>query len=238
LENLPLGELNMRKAIVIKLTATINRPDLGYVRPFIIEDENGIHESSPDRFPNKNSIFVKSGYEEWINKEFDEDEPFRISFFENDESSMDPSSPNYCQYIADGDEARRLSKSEYFHVIEKEFNLQQRVIDDIPYKPKQYIFIKPTTEDFLYGPFDYDEVGESDTSSFSVRLKAYFSSSLNVVKDSILRIPLTDFSVISVGSKKILATDLRLLYSQAYEVIDYISDEQLIKWGNELLPSY
>ncbi len=88
----------MPNAIVMKLSMKSNS-QLRYVRPIIIEpDDEPPRSSLTSDFSNSNSIFITSGYEEYIDKRFSEGDLFRIPYYENSQinSELDQQHSNRC----------------------------------------------------------------------------------------------------------------------------------------------
>ncbi|NUM44146.1 MAG: AAA family ATPase [Anaerolineales bacterium] len=229
----------MKYAIVTKINATQTAPFRGFVKPYIIEDDNSYRVSKDDEFPNRNSIFITGGYNE-LDEKFTNNELFRIPFEEAD--NYEELNPNSSLYAAHGRNATPLGQWDYFYVIDKDIDYKQLEAKNIVFKPLGHrIYIISAIGNYLLGPFNYGEpqfVIENNT--YQVKLHPYpHLPTINSLNDwHALKIPYNSYPVISVGEAKILVAKLDDISKNEPEIIDYISDEQLLKWGNDWLASF
>jgi MoxR-like ATPase len=232
----------MDASAIVKKIEPKNNQDTGTVQPLIIEQQNKLPQiANPEDFPNEGKIFIVHGYDRYINNSYDVDELFRLFRFRpNNSSSVDPSSPYYCDYMAIGDDAKELVRDEYFHLVDTKFEEDQLPTTiSMKYKPKRTIMLASVLTDHYYGPFDYEEPErKSDSGLYDIRLKACerlpgFQSPNYLV----LKVPKDSFESVSTGRENILVARISDLTGGTYEEVDFISNEQLIRWGNERIVS-
>ncbi len=226
-------------AIVIK-SKSFPDPWLGQVKPYLKEQKGKVSISIPNDFPNQNTIFVYSGYET-LNEKFDDGELFRIRYDAVNPEDRDINSPTYNAYRAHGRDAEGLKNTEFFHVIDENVNFEKRQISSLPYKPTRDIFIEQKIlPNYLFGPFRHTHEQNLD-GSYTVFLEPY--PKLTQIVDSsnnwfILKVKRNAFEVVDIElSQKIWLCSIREIADITYEIVDFISDEQLVKWANEFIPS-
>ncbi|MCI5197620.1 MAG: hypothetical protein D3919_15650, partial [Candidatus Electrothrix sp. AW5] len=224
----------MKYAIVLKDKSKHN-PRSGEVKPYLKEENKKFSVVTSDDFPQKGLIFVSRGYDQ-LNEKFDDNELFRIQYNETD-PTKDSGGP--CSYHAYGADAKKLRSLELFHIVDKNVDFEKRQILGLPYKPTRDIFI--TREEFpgyLFGPFQHTSSRDSD-GNYTVSLKAY--PSLHYINSSvdwsILKVQKDTFKIFDIGFQKIWLCSIQDLASTDYEIQDFISKEQLVKWANDLVPS-
>lgn len=228
----------MKYAIVLKGKQNPNNPRIGEVKPYVKEENKNFSSVTPDDFPRKGSIFVSRGYEN-LEEKFDDNELFRIQYNEADFTEKDSSDPRYCSYHAYGEDTKKLSSSELFHIIDKNVDFEKRQILGLAYKPTRDIFV--TREEFpeyLFGPFQHISARDSD-GNYTVPLKAY--PSLNYINSSvdwfILKVQKDKFTILDIDFQKIWLCSIQDLAKIDYDIQDFISNEQLVKWANNIVPS-
>ena len=227
----------VKYAIVKKLNVG-NAPHLGYVQPYIVEEEREYKKSDDNDFPNSNKIFILSGYDE-IDESFSDDELFRIPYHRAD--NFEESNPGSCLYAARGRDVVRIDRWEYFQImLDGEMDYNDLVIYNSPFIPTSpQVFILAQDNRFLLGPFRYDEPNQIyDSGLYEIKLypNPYLPGIGGEKKDwYALQIPYNAHSTISVNEKKYFISNLDNLIKNDHEIIDFIGKEQLLKWGNDLL---
>ncbi len=227
----------MKYAIAIKGSSNLNSPWLGNIRPFLKEQNGEISVSKPEDFPNQNSIFVYSGYDQ-IDENFGDNELFRIPYNEADSIGKDTSSYNYSLYQVRGDDAEKLKNFELFHVIDENVDFDNRQILNLSYKPTRAIFVgQERLPKYLFGPFHYTTEQNMD-GNYTVSLEPFPKlTQINSTHDwFILKIDKAKFEIVEIGFQKVWVCSIQDLAETDYEIIDFISDEHLIKWANDSVP--
>lgn len=230
----------MDTAIVIKSGPKPNSPYLGTVKPLLVEFP-GKFPSLVDEedFPNNGEIFIANGYERDLEDQFSDGELFRIRYRVNNHSNADPSSQYFCHYMAVGEDAEELARNEYFHVVEVKVDADDLLPRSVSlrYKPRRFVVLKSSSSSSLYGPFDYDEPErQPEDGSYHVKLKAcqplsgFPFPSPNYL---VLKVKAEEFLVFTTEVETVLLANLDDFKNVAYEGVDFIPDEDLIKWGND-----
>lgn len=216
----------MEKAIVYKVRE-LSAQYIGLVRPVIVEVDDSFPEKcDPSSFPNNGLIFIVSGYDKLL-----EGELYRLSHYANVEfnGEQDKSSRK-----AFGDDAKPLQRHEYPHVLKEDFDLSKRSVN-MPYKPDRLIVLQ-SSDNSMYGPFDYDSPLPSETNSYEVSLKPYPGlTRYNIPAFNVLSFSNEAFEVVSLGSQSVLVAEVKDILEVDYRIADYIPDDQLLKLGNTLI---
>ena len=221
-------------AVAYKSGSKPNSPYAGTVRPVIVESVERVEEANPDDFPNSGDIFVIGGYDTSL-KRFSESDLFRIPYRINTQQGQDTGHRYYCGWVAHADDAEGLERYEYLHVVDTEFDVDNRLLS-FPYKPERLIVLRSPADGSFYGPFDYDTPLLSENDAYDVFLKPYGGLGRSGVPDHhVLRFPLSEFGTIEFGSQVLLLGEVKDILECPYETVDYIPEEQLLKIGNTLL---
>lgn len=221
-------------AVAYKSGSKPNSPYAGTVRPVIVESVERVEEANPDDFPNSGDIFVIGGYDTSL-KRFSESDLFRIPYRVNTQMGQDTGHRYYCGYVAHADDAEGLERYEYLHVVDAEFDVNDRLLS-LPYKPERLILLRSHADGGLYGPFDYDTPLLSESDAYDVFLKPYGGLARSGVPDyHVLRFPASDFGTIEFGQQMLLLGEVKDILECDYQAVDYIPEEQLLKIGNTLL---
>lgn len=223
----------MRFEIVILDEHKYEQPRRGFVQPIISEAEHNLPRAADTRgFPNNGKIFVWEGYDV-CERQFAPYELFRIPIEPN--SGFDSNRSDHSQFQADGRKSEELKRHEYPHLVEAEFNLDNRTIN-IPYKPTRYLFLHSLRSDSLYGPFDYelDSQEPLEDGSFNINLKACQPlRGYELPNFLVWRLSNYVFHVIENNKETVILDDLKDIEAHnGRENIDYIPQDQLLKWGN------
>ncbi|WYD80241.1 MAG: hypothetical protein V8K32_13125 [Candidatus Electrothrix gigas] len=227
----------MKYAIALKDKSKYN-PQIGEVKPYVKEENKKFSAVTSDDFPQKGLIFVSGGYDQ-LNEKFDDNELFRIEYNEADFIEKDSSDPRYCLYRASGKDAKKLRSLELFHIVDKNVDFEKRQILSLAYKPTRDIFVtRAEFPGYLFGPFQHSSSRDSD-GNYTVSLKVYPSLQhcINSSGDwSILKVQKDTFKILDIGFQKIWLCSIQDLARKEYEIQDFISKEQLVKWANNLVP--
>ena len=221
-------------AVAYKSGSKPNSPYAGTVRPVIVESVERVEEANPEDFPNSGDIFVIGGYDTSL-KRFSESDLFRIPYRINTQQGQDTGHRYYCGWVAHADDAEALERYEYLHVVDAEFEVNDRLLS-LPYKPERLILLRSHSDGSLYGPFDYDTPLLSESEAYDVFLKPYGGLARSGVPDyHVLRFPASDFGTIEFGQQILLLGEVKDILECDYQAVDYIPEEQLLKIGNTLL---
>ena len=221
-------------AVAYKSGSKPNSPYAGTVRPVIVESVERVEEANPDDFPNSGDIFVIGGYDTSL-KRFSESDLFRIPYRVNTQMGQDTGHRYYCGYVAHADDAEGLERYEYLHVVDAEFDVNDRLLS-LPYKPERLLVLRSHADGSFYGPFDYDTPLLSESDAYDVFLKPYGGLARSGIPDhNVLRFPASDFGTIEFGPQTLLLGEVKDILECRYEPVDYIPEEQLLKIGNTLL---
>jgi len=221
-------------AVAYKSGSKPNSPYAGTVRPVIVESVERVEEANPDDFPNSGDIFVIGGYDTSL-KHFSESDLFRIPYRINTQQGQDTGHRYYCGWVAHADDAEGLERYEYLHVVDAEFDVNDRQLS-LPYKPERLLVLRSQADGSFYGPFDYDTPLLSESDAYDVFLKPYGGLARSGVPDHhVLRFPASEFGTLAFGSQALLLGEVKDILECPYETVDYIPEEQLLKIGNTLL---
>lgn len=221
-------------AVAYKSGPKPNSPYAGTVRPVSVESADRIEEANPDDFPNSGDIFVIGGYDTSLIR-FSESDLFRIPYRVNTQMGQDTGHRYYCGYVAHADDAEALERYEYLHVVDIEFDVDNRLLS-LPYKPERLIVLRSYTDGSLYGPFDYDTPLLSESHAYDVFLKPYGGLARSGIPDyHVLRFPASDFGTLEFDHQILLLGEVKDILECEYQPVDYIPEEQLLKIGNTLL---
>ena len=221
-------------AVAYKSGSKPNSPYAGTVRPVIVESAERVEEANPDDFPNSGDIFVIGGYDTSL-KRFSESDLFRIPYRVNTQMGQDTGHRYYCGYVAHADDAEGLERYEYLHVVDTEFDVNDRLLS-LPYKPERLLVLRSQADGSFYGPFDYDTPLLSESDAYDVFLKPYGGLARSGIPDyHVLRFPASDFGTLEFGPQILLLGEVKDILECAYQPVDYIPEEQLLKIGNTLL---
>ena len=221
-------------AVAYKSGPKPNSPYAGTVRPVIVESLDRVEEADPSEFPNSGDIFVIGGYDTAL-KRFSDSDLFRIPYRVNTQMGQDTGHRYYCGYVAHADDAEALERYEYLHLVDVEFDVDDRLIS-LSYKPERLIVLRSETDGSLYGPFDYDTPLLSESDAYDIFLKPYSGLARAGIPDHhVLRFPASDFGTVEFGTQMLLLGEVKDILECAYQPVDYIPEEQLLKIGNTLL---
>jgi len=230
----------MKYAIAIKDNPNPNKPYMGYIKPLIKEENGKFLSVNPETdFPNRNSIVVFNTYDH-IDKNFDANELFKISYSDAEPTgTMRTEDSNYSYYQANGYDAKKNGELELFHIIEENVDFSNRQVLSFPYKPIRSVFVQQEElPEFLFGPFRplYEQNLDG---SYTIQLEPYPKlTQISSSKDwFILKVARAMFKTITIDSQKIWMCSIQNLADTDYEIVDFISEEQLIKWANGIIPS-
>ncbi len=160
----------MKYAIALKINPIQSTPNMGYIKPYLKEQNGELTVSIPQDFPKRNSIVIHKGYES-LDTKFDNGELFKIPY--EDSTGGDTEHPNYAWYQANGYNAEKISSLELFHVIDENVNFENRQIQNLRYKPTRAIFVvQKLLPKYLFGPFRHTYEQNLD-GNYTVLLEPY-----------------------------------------------------------------
>lgn len=224
------------EVVAAKLEQTLSLTS-GLVRPLLVEDEADARPVMINEFPNNNAIFVTYNYEA-IESSYSEVDLFRVSYSENDQ--FEPHNPAKAKFIARDKDITPVEKTEDFHVLETIFDPSKRNLENLRFKPTRLIVLRDPNSRRLYGPFDYTVKTQLNEGLFSVDLKPPYNIN-SLPENSVFTFTDDDFEVVELKDKYnntqglVLTATASDLGKAQLDHVDFISDEELVKWGNSLL---
>lgn len=238
----------MKNDPVIALIGETRGERSGLIIPKLKKGENGIYEHvNPNDFPNNGHLFIVSEFPRL--KEHYANQLFKIYSFEN--PSYDKDAETHSLYLAKGESAKPIEYHELCHIIQASLpDVEDRVIKNLTFKPKRYIFLEDAATNCFYGPFKTEIVGSYNNDTlFDIRIdplerlsillpriadRDYGEHILAIPKQNI---PETYFLHVTMPTytDKLLSS-IACLADVEYQVKDYVSNEKLIRWGNDLFP--
>lgn len=238
----------MKNDPVIALIGETRGERSGLIIPKLKKGDNGIYEHvNPNDFPNNGHLFIVSEFPRL--KEHYANQLFKISSFEN--PSYDKDAETHSLYLAKGESAKPIEYHELCHVIQASLpDVEERIIKNITFKPKRYLFLEDPARHCFYGPFKTEIVGSHNNDTlFDIRIDPLerLSTLLPRIGDRdygehILiipqkNIPETYFLHVTMPTytDKLLSS-IACITDLEYEVKDYVSNEKLLRWGNDLFP--
>lgn len=224
----------MTSVIAVKKMANPSKSWLGFIRPLIREDsDRRPRKVETGEFPKNDEIFVFAEYERI--DEFPEDELFCIQYKPDDQAAGHHDDRG-AAFLCHGAHVEGLRRDEYFHVVDGELSPSERSIS-LPFRPSRLLMLRSISSGTLFGPFDYDDEG-MDEEVIKLRLKActVLPGFSGHDQHSVYKFESFDFETLNLGTQTILLANLSDLEGSDHEEVDFISDEALLKLGNELLP--
>ena len=223
------------KVVATKLEQTYSLTS-GLIRPLLVKEEIGTRPVERDEFPNDNTIFITFNYKE-IESKYSIQDLFYVSYSDNDE--FDPYDPKKAKFIARDKDIVSVANNEYFHVLNANFDPAMKIINDLAFEPKRFVVLRGIDKQ-LYGPFDYTVKKQPDKGTFDIELKS-LRGIKNLPEYSTFCFTEDDFEVVELKDRngdvrdKVLAASTSDLEKANLDYVDFISDDELIKWGNSLL---
>ncbi|AQG80940.1 AAA family ATPase [Spirosoma montaniterrae] len=221
------------KAIVQKQNATHNNPDIGYVRPVMVEENGRFIPVPPGYFPNTGNILIYTAYHAEINERFLKEELFFLDYTLNPRHSNE--TPSSCKFSSAGTFATEPLRHQLCRVINKPFDPNRPITLTVEDQPYSYVFLRDDNQ--LIGPFWHSNEPESDTDDLlRIRLRSESALELDISSDydnCVFRIPTANLSLVEVGSRqyvldvKDLLSDDRNLNQPVY----YGASNELMDWA-------
>lgn len=234
----------------IKNNANPNRPTLGYVSAVLKQKDDILSAATPEDFPQNGQIFITAEYDNQIDSIFEDFEIFEIKADTGGETSGD------CAFIAHGNSVQpHRMKTELCNIFRAEMNIGNKLVCNSPIKPMNtYHFVLNELDDCLYGPFGGNAVKVSNGYDIVLEplqaitfMKAH--KPFHVAKIPVDVMPEGFILELEIGNrgrggyfsslthKTTLLSACADLDKLTYEWVDFISDDALIKWGNDCLGS-
>ena len=159
-----------RDVFAYKLRANASQANLGRIAPiFQMGSDNAFESISEENFCPSKAVFITSGYEDGIDKKFQEGEIFRIKV--NVDLNPKAEVNNPCKFVASGTWAERLKPKELIEVIEGDLpdrNSRELFLNKIP--GTIYVFINPKASESFFGPFQWELIS-SENDEYKIKLK-------------------------------------------------------------------
>ncbi len=222
------------KAIVRKQNATYANPDIGYVRPLMLEDHDSWRPAAPAYFENTGNILIFSNYQTEIQKRFLDNELFFLEFALNPNHRSD--NDKSCKFSANGTQATEPARHQLCAVLRRDFDPAHPMLLPVDDQPFNYIFLRD--EESLYGPFWwYTPEGEAEAGKpLQIRLRAENSYELGLSTEfdnCIFKIPLASLNLLEHGGRQYVLDAQELLTDSRNrrEPIYYGSPAELLDWA-------
>ncbi len=222
------------RAIVRKQNATYANPDIGYVRPLMLEDHDTWRPATPAYFENTGNILIFSNYQPEIQKRFLENELFFLEFGLNPNHKSD--NEKSCKFSANGAQATEPARHQLCAVLRRDFDPTHPMLLPVDDQPYSYIFLRD--EEFLYGPFWwYTPEKETETGTpLQIRLRAESSYELGLSTEfdtCIFKIPLTSVNLLEHAGRQYVLDAQELVADSRFrrEPIYYGSSAELLDWA-------
>lgn len=240
----------MKNNFVIGMVGESRGDKNGLIIPKLIKGTNDIYEhANPNDFPNNGHIFVVSEFQRL--KEHYANQLFKIPFMNNQNYEYEKDLDAHSLYLAKGETAKPIEYHELCHVISTAIpDVEDRIIKNLNFKPKRYIFLEDLEKTCFYGPFKAEVIASYNNDTlFDIRLDP-----LERLSTVLPRIGDRDWGehILAITHKNLpenlflhvtmptytdkLLSSIACLADLEYDVIDYMSNEKLVRWGNELFP--
>lgn len=240
----------LERVWAIKNNANPNRSTLGYVSAVLKQEDEILSAANPEDFPQNGQIFITAEYDNQIDFVFEDFEIFEIKAVTGGETSGD------CTYIAHGNSVQKhMSKTELCNVFRTKMKIGDKLVCSSPIKPMEtYHFVLNELDNCLYGPFSGSAIQGQNGYEIALDplpsiafMKAH--KPFHVAKIPVDIMPQGFLLNLEIGTRgrggyfSSVTHSITLLSAcsdldkLAYEWIDFISDEALVKWGNDCLGS-
>jgi energy-coupling factor transporter ATP-binding protein EcfA2 len=231
--SLKTKHISQMKAIVRKQNQTYANPDIGYVRPVMLDDHDTWRPATPGYFENTGNILIFSNYQPEIQKRFLDNELFFLEFGLNPNHKAD--NEKSCKFSANGTNASTPARHQLCSVLRRTFDPNRPIILAVDDQPFNYIFLRD--DDFVYGPFWYADEAESATDDqLRIRLRAEESYDLGLSREfdnCIFKIPVESLSLLDYGGRQYVLDVQELLADSRHrrDPIYYGSPGELLDWA-------
>lgn len=233
---------------------TYKNPDNGFVRPIGVISSGQIKIFSEDEakreFPRPGLIFVNQGYKELENN-YGYGSLFTASITSNYNYGDKPG-PMECEYLFGANYAKARPEGDFIDIIDVDyFDNKLRSKEDIRYKPGHMVLLRDVKAGFLYGPVKCiakdSPSGQkyNGLQKYNLAFNSYsgIPATNKLPEDIVLRFNLNDIPtemLINIsdgdlwGNRWLLTSWEELIKKADYELVDYMEDNYLVKWYNEL----
>jgi len=233
---------------------TYKKPDNGFVRPIGVISSGQIKIFSEDEakreFPTPGLIFVSQGYQELENN-YGYGALFTASITSNYNYGDKPGLMD-CEYLFGANYAKARPEGDFIDIIDVDyFDNKLRSKEDIRYRPGHMVLLRDVKAGFMYGPVKC--IAKDNPSGqkyygfqkYNLTFNSYSGSPgpNKLPEDIILRFNLDDIPTEMLlnisdgelwGNRWLLTSWEELVKKAGYELVDYMEDNSLAKWYNEL----
>ncbi|OOQ59843.1 hypothetical protein [Mucilaginibacter pedocola] len=226
--------------VIAKLSRRTSNPTLGYIKPILYfnSERNKFLKAEESDFPNAGEIFIYGGFSN-IETRVSYDELFELDEVKKTElSKYEPGSPSSCYYSANSDGFRRLSFMEFIRILNVDFDLDKRTINDGYFSNNQYSPIFIRNRGLIYGPFSYSDGTlypfnltdfDLDGVDFEESVEDFFQN----YRDCIFKYNESELDALIVGDYLYSLTELVTITPN--DIIYFGTIDSLLNWGKQFL---
>ena len=236
------------KVWAIKSNPNPNDINLGYVDAVIKKIDGVFSPATINDFPSRGQVFIISGYDEYVDSKFEEGELFIIEPTESTRQTGD------CQFVSHGNTCKKFeAKHEFCNILEGKVKKGNAFTILTYNRPRNaYYFVHDIEDHYFYGPFSGDYITAEN--GYEVTLEPIQNMSFiraNVSNYQVARIDpkaLPNDAIIEIVRSRDINShgdiakfrffsSCELLEKFPVDWHDFITDDALIKWANDVQES-